>query len=713
MLIQLRKDEPKKTPASQPEKQGPIKVDLAQTKPKRKATASKSTKKEKIVECNLEELRTTIERVFANEDAVLITTQEELLNFLRQQEVFGLDTETTGLKFYQDHIVGYSVGTATRSAYIPLAHKKGTNYQDDINTMCEILLEREYYGFNAKFDWHFLEHFNPMLADINFVGEGSLALRCYNFLLPHELKDVYREVIDPTYEEYSFKKLFGDRGFDEYDPKDVYKYAAVDARKHYVITEYFEKKLQETPDRYQRYKSIELRNLKVVKNAEEYGFCFDAAKAQQLYDELEAQKGPLLETAKQLSGNPDFNPSSPKQVKEAFAAVGFNLTSTNEDALSKIDHPLAKAILDYRGIVKMQGTYTTNLLEFTDVRDGCHILHADFSTLGAATGRMSSSKPNMQNFPRDNNYRNMLIARPGHKLISVDYSQQEVRVIAALADDQTMIDAFKSGKDFYSLMASIVFKLPYEECGKHGVHGAKRNQMKAVVLGLNYSMGIKSLAADLNVSESEAQDIVDKFYAVCPKIKGFQQYCLQFAKEHGYNQTMFGHRRYYEGLGYAAQGLSRFEIFGPGLQSAGLTEEEVMEKLYEFKNNRYKLKEFINELKAPAAKAETKHLAIYVKDREGVGFNEERECTNSVIQGSAAEMTKLAAIVADNDPILKQLNARIVNFIHDEIMIEAPDATAEQAGARLAEIMNDVCADLLDGLPGGAEPDVMSQWRKS
>ena len=115
--------------------------------------------------------------------------------------------------------------------------------------------------------------------------------------------------------------MFGDKSFDEYDPKDVYKYAAVDARKHYVITEYFEKKLQETPDRYQRYKSIELRNLKVVKNAEEYGFCFDAAKAQQLYDELEAQKGPLLEQAKQFSGNPNFNPSSPKQVKEAFAAV--------------------------------------------------------------------------------------------------------------------------------------------------------------------------------------------------------------------------------------------------------------------------------------------------------------------------------------------------------------------------------------------------------
>ena len=691
----------------------PVTANLQQTKPARKASTTKTAKAGKPVVDVIAELRSTIDRIFANEDCELITTQEQLINFLRTQEVFGLDTETTGLRFYADKIVGFSLGTATRSAYIPLQHTKGQNYQDDIDTMCEILLEREYYGFNAQFDWHFLEHFRPQLRNLKLKGEGSIALRCYNISLPHELKPIYKLVIDPTYEDYSFSKLFGKVNFIDCDPKDVYKYAAVDARKHYVITEYFENKLKtEMPEVFYRYQRIELRVLKPIYETEEYGFRLDEPYVQGLYDELEAQKAPLLEKIKELAENPDFNPSSPKQVKETFANFGITLSSTDEDALVKIKHPLAQAILDYRGIIKLQGTYTTNLFEYSDIRDGCRILHTSFNSMGAETGRMSSRNPNMQNMPRDNKLRSMLIARPGRKLVSVDFSQQEVRILAALADDQTMIDAFMSGKDFYALMASIVFNLPYEQCGKHGVNGAKRNQMKSVVLGLNYSMGIKSLAEDLGTTEEEAKTIVDSFYKACPKVHAFQDACLQFAKTHGYNETMFKHRRYYKGLGYAAQGLPRFEIFGPGLQNGNVTEEEVMQKLYDFKNNRTALKDFIKELEAPAKRKETKHLAIYVRDREMTAFSEERQATNSVIQGTGAEMTKLAAIVVQDDQELKALDAHIVNFIHDEIMIEAPEENAQRAGDRLAEIMNDVCADMLNGLPGGAEPDIMYRWEK-
>ncbi|MCM1322828.1 MAG: DNA polymerase [Acetobacter sp.] len=731
----MRKQE--QQPAVSGDKQAgaaPIKADLSQVKPKRKA--SSKSKQEKVIVDTTAELRSTIDRIFADEDAILITTQAELIEFLRQQEVFGLDTETTGLKFYKDKIAGFSLGTATRSAYIPLQHTVGQNYQDDIEIMCEILLERKYYGFNAKFDWHFLEAFRPQLRNLELAGEGSIALRCYDINIPHQLKPAYKAVIDPNYEEYSFTKLFGGRPFNEFDPKDVYKYAAVDARKHYVITEYFENKLRELPEIYERYRRIELRVLKPVYETEKYGFCLDSALVQKLYDELEEKKVPALARIQELAGNPTFNPSSPKQVKEVFAKFGYNLSSTNEEALEKIPHPLAKAILEYRGIVKLQGTYTTNLFDFTSMEGENRIIHPDFNTIGADTSRMSSKDPNLQNIPRDNKYRNMLIARPGHKLVSVDFSQQEVRIIAAMAGDEVMLDAFRSGKDFYAMMASIVFNLPYEECGKHGVNGAKRNQMKSVVLGLNYSMGVKSLAADLTadaiqtlskklgrqltaqeeasclITESAAQAIVDAFYRVCPKIHTFQKYCLDFAKSHGYNETFFKHRRYYKGLGYQALGLPRFDIFGPGLKNAGITAEEVMQKLYDFKNNRSRLKEFIAELEKPGKKKETKHLAIYVRDRESTAFAEERQCTNSVVQGTGAEMTKLAAIVVQDDKEMKRLGAHIVNYIHDEIMIEAPDETAQAAGDRLAFIMNDVCNDML-GVAGGAEPEIMVCWTKS
>lgn len=719
---------------------GPIKANLAQSKPKRK-TASKAAKQEKLVADNLAELRATMDKIFANEDTSLITTQDELLDFLRQQEIFGLDTETTGLYWYKDKIAGYSVGTATRSAYIPLQHTVGENYKDDIDTMCDILLERRYYGFNAQFDWHFLETFRPQLRNLPLEAEGSIALRCYDISLPHKLKEVYKAVIDPDYEEYSFSKLFKGKPFTEFDPKDVYKYAAVDARKHFVITQYFVDKLKETPDIYYRYKSLELRVLKPVYEAEKYGFCLNSELVQSLYDELEEKKVPALAKTQQIVGDDTFNPGSPKQVKEAFAKFGVTLTSTNEEALEKIKHPLAKAILEYRGLVKLQGTYTTNLFDYTESSEGYRVVHASFDTVGADTGRMSSKNPNMQNFPRDNRYRNVLCARPGHKLISVDYSQQEVRIIAALAKDQVMLDAFNSGKDFYAMMASIVFNLPYEQCGKHGINGDKRNQMKSVVLGLNYSMGVNTLAGDLTVdaqkrlakqlgkefeqltpeemqsavvTESQAKAIVDAFYKVCPQVRAFQNYCLDFAKNHGYNETIFKHRRYYKGLGYKALGKSRFEVFGPGLKSAGISAEDVVAKLYEYKNNRAKLREFIEELRAPEKKKETKHLAIYVNDREMIAFTEERQCTNSVIQGSGAEMTKLAAIVVQDDEELKRLGAHIVNFIHDEILIEAPDETAVAAGERLAEIMNDVCSDVLGGLcNGGAEPSTpMACWVK-
>lgn len=706
-----------KQPNNQVKQEGeaPIKVDLVQTKPARKSAVKKTTaaKKEKIITDNIAELKATIDRIFADEDAVLITTQEQLIDFLRQQEVFGLDTETTGLYFYRDKIAGFSVGTATRSAYIPLQHEVGQNYQDDIDIMCEILLERKYYGFNAQFDWHFLEKFRPQLRNLELAGEGSIALRCYDIALPHKLKEVYREVIDPDYEEYSFTKLFKGRPFTEFDPKDVYKYAAVDARKHYVIAEYFETKLKEMPDVYERYRRIELRALKPVYETEKYGMRLDKDLVQQRYDELEAKKIPLLAKTREIAGDENFNPGSPKQVKETFAKFGVALTSTNEDALEKINHPLAQAILDYRRAVKLQGTYTTNLFEFTDIdAEGSMIIHPSFDTFGADTSRMSSRNPNMQNFPRNNDYRNVLCARPGRKLISVDYSQQEVRIIAALAGDQVMIDAFKSGKDFYAMMASIVFHLPYEECGKHGVNGAKRNQMKAVVLGLNYSMGIQSLASDLGTTETEAKQIVDAFYAVCPKIKEYQRWCLDFAKSHGYNETYFKHRRYYKGLGYKALGKARFEIFGPGLKNGNVSVDDIMNTLYSYAGNRAQLRQFIEELRAPANKKETKHLAIYVNDRDSLAFAEERQCTNSVVQGTAAEMTKLAAIAVQNDEYLRSLDAHIVNYIHDEILLEAPEAVAEQAGQYLADLMNDVCASMLDGLSGGAVPDVFYRWTK-
>jgi DNA polymerase I len=717
MLIPLlpQEDEELSNSTNQEKTEGPIVVPLSDSvKPKDRVVKEKKAKKAVVgaAEKTLE-LVETINRIFKDEDCELITTQEQLLNFLRQQEVFGLDTETTGLLWYKDKIVGYSLGTATKSCYIPLTHKVGQNYQDDIDIMVEILNERSYYGFNAKFDWHFLESFHPGLRTLECKGEGSLALRCWDIKLPHSLKEVYKEAIDPSYEDYSFSKLFGGRAFDEFNPLDVYKYAAVDARKHYVVTEYFENKMRtERPEAFRRYQRIELRNMWATYNTEHYGICISREQIEKNWETQQKIAEESLASVKQISGSEDFNPGSPQQVKKAFEDLGFRLTTTNEPALVKIDHPLAKAILDYRGAIKLQGTYTRNLYEFCREEEGNLILHTNYNCMGADTGRMSSDRPNLQNLPRLNDYRAMFIARPGHTLVSVDYSQQEVRILAALARDETMINAFNSGKDFYAIMASIVFKLPYEQCTKKGVNGKKRNQMKSVVLGLNYDMSTYSLAEELGVSVPEANKMVDDFYSVCSKVKAYQKWTKDFAKANGYVETIFKHRRYFEGLGYKARNLNRFKIYGPGLKTLNITEEEILERLNSLKNNKYELKNFIEEMAAPADKASTKNQAIYISDRESVAWMEERQTTNTIIQGSGAEMTKLAAIVADNDSELKEYGAHIVNYVHDEIIIEVPDATAKQAGRRLCTIMNDVSEDMLDGLSGGCDSQFMKAWIK-
>lgn len=717
MLIPLLPGENEKSSDStiQEKTGGPILVSLsASMKPKDRVVKEKKAKKSAVGEAErILELVETINRIFKDEDCELITTQEQLLNFLRQQEVFGLDTETTGLLWYKDKIVGYSLGTATKSCYIPLTHKVGQNYQDDIDTMVEILNERSYYGFNAKFDWHFLESFHPGLRTLECKGEGSLALRCWDIKLPHSLKEVYREAIDPSYEDYSFSKLFGGMPFDEFNPIDVYKYAAVDARKHYVVTTHFENRMHtERPEAFRRYQRIELRNMWATYNTENYGICISREQIEENWETQQKIAEESLERVKQILGREDFNPGSPQQVKRAFEALGFRLTTTSEPALVKIDHPLAKAILDYRGAIKLQGTYTRNLYEFCREEEGNLILHTNYNCMGADTGRMSSDRPNLQNLPRLNDYRAMFIARPGHTLVSVDYSQQEVRILAALARDETMINAFNSGKDFYAIMASIVFKLPYEQCTKKGANGKKRNQMKSVVLGLNYDMSTYSLAEELGVSVQEANKMVDDFYSVCSKVKAYQRWTKDFARANGYVETIFKHRRYFEGLGYKARNLNRFKIYGPGLKTLNITEEEILERLNSLKNNKYGLKNFMEEMAAPADKASTKNQAIYISDRESVAWMEERQTTNTIIQGSGAEMTKLAAIVADNDSELKEYGAHIVNYVHDEIIIEVPDATAKQAGRRLCDIMNDVSEDMLDGLSGGCDSQFMKAWIK-
>lgn len=640
-----------------------------------------------------EELSLKIFSLFNQYKHSLITTEKELEEFLSKSGRMGLDTETSGLLFYKDKIAGFSLATDKESAYIPLFHEVGVNYQGDPKRIYDLISNSHVKidGFNWKFDKHFLAfNVDSRFANLDAYADGYLLARVLNNNIDAGLKPLYKRFIDKNVEDYSFSSLFS-RPFTTYDPALVYPYAAVDAQKHTVLARFLEEKLKEEyPAQYHLYKNLELPLTEVVGRMERYGVQMDKAHIYELYDQMAKETSTYLDEIRVLAQDPSFNPGSPKQVKDAFQRLGVELTSTDEKVLRKVEHPLAEKILEYRGVTKLGSTYTTGLLQFAEESG---VAHPSFNQLGTDTGRFSSTRFNAQNIPKDNRFRNIFIPREGNKLVSVDYSQQEVRILASLAEDEAMISAFKSGRDFYAVMASIAFNLPYDSCTKKGEHAELRGHMKSIVLGLNYDMGIPSLAKNLGKSQEEAAEIYSKFQKVCPSIDAFKKKCREFAYSHGYAETVLKRRRYFDGVGYKALGLPRFESSDPA----------VLETLNKIAKDRWAVRRLLEDAKKEG---------IYVKDREQVAFKEDRQCANSVIQGSAADMTKLAMLSFDRDEQARRLQAHIVLQIHDEIIIECPEQYAQEAGDRLAFIMNGVGAELMNGLPAGGVPQIMNRWEK-
>lgn len=674
-----------------------------QTKTRVAEDDKKVSKRSAKIQESDEELSLRIFELFSRYEHRLITTEQELKEFLALSEEFGLDTETSGLSFYIDEIAGFSLGTEKESAYIPLHHVQGKNYTGSLDNLFELLSKKRYYGFNWKFDKHFLVNVDKRFETLELLGDGYIAARIYDNNLDAGLKPLYKTFIDPNVEDYSFSSLFR-RPFTEYDPALVYPYAAVDAQKHIILAKYLEKKLEGIPTLLRLYKKLELPLTEVIGRMERYGVLLDRDRIYALNKELTDGQEHILQEIKEITQDENFNPGSPKQVTDKLKELGLydGLSGTGEEELKKIEslHPLPRKILEYRGVAKLAGTYTIGLL---DAAGKDNVAHPVFNQLGTDTGRFSSTRFNAQNIPKDNRFRNLFIPKPGNKMVSVDYSQQEVRILAALAEDEAMIDAFRKGGDFYAVMASIVFNLPYEECTKTGKHSEYRGHMKSVVLGLNYDMSVKSLAMHLGRSLEEAQEINDKFQKTCPMISAFKKKCRDFAYSHGYSETVLGRRRYFEGVGYKALGLPRFECSDP----------DVLSTLEKIKSDRWSVKRLINDIrKENEERKRRKEPIIYVKDRESIAFMEDRQTFNSVIQGTAADMTKLAMLEFDRDKIARDLGAHIILQIHDEVIIECPAENAVEAGDRLAFIMNGVGAELMNGLPAGGVPTIMDRWEK-
>lgn len=630
----------------------------------------------------------------------LVTTEEDLVEYMKSRPELGFDTETTGLNRYLDKLAGFSLGNDKDCIYVPLNHERGTNYNGDRKKLCEILKGdgRKYWGHNSKFDrGMMIIHAG---TDIPMKWDSELAARILDNRDGAKLKDLYIKYVDPNAKFYEFSGLFK-QPFTKYDPAVVGVYAAVDAMKHYMLGKYQEEVLRtKFPKSYKLMKNVELPLIDVVLDMELKGVAIDKPYYEKFAQELNQEMDEKLAFIQK--DFPGFNPSSPKQVGEVlFDRLHLpdysKKRATGEEFLKLLNHPIPQAILDYRGLKKALSTYVEAIPKCA-VQDaeGNWVVHTTYHTIGADTGRFSSSDPNLQNQPRDNRFRYGFMARPGHKLVSTDFSQQEQAVLAGGSQDPKMLEGAEHGRDYYALMASIIWDLPYESCTKKGEHKDLRNKCKSIVLGVTYGMSAKSLAESLNSSdkshfytEDECKGILDKFYQGFPQVKVFQEACANFGKEHGYMTSVLGRRRYFKYLGKPA-----FEC---------PDHPEVAETLNGLT--------YFNQIRACLDDA--RREGITVIDNRWKQQDEMRQTTNHYCQGSAADQTKVCmiAIFRDKD-FHEKYHGQLLLQIHDEVITEFPEELAEEGGKYVAKIMEEVGSEVI-GARIWCEPDVMDHWKKS
>lgn len=434
----------------------------------------------------------------------------------------------------------------------------------------------------------------------------------------------------------------------------------------------------------------------------------------------------------------DVNIGSPTQLAIIFYDVlGMESPDpksprgTGEDILKRMDSPLIDDILEYRGMSKLLSTYIEAIPSKIAKADGK--LHANFNQYGAKTGRFSSDEPNLQNIPskkkklRDgtvidagHDIRQMFVAGEGNVIVGGDFSQQEPRCLAHMSGDEHMIQAYIDGKDLYATIASKIYNMPYEECKEFRPDGTvndagkqRRNSVKPVLLGIMYGRGIPSIAEQMKLTTEEAQKVVDDFFQSFPRIKEFVEFTQSFAREYGFVQTAWGRKRrlpdmQLNPIDIIVKDPSLTDDFDPlNFEQTHDLNKEVSDQVY------YTYLKAYSKCWGRKQKDELKQVALShgyeITDNSGKIAQAERQCVNSVIQGSSADMTKLTMIKVHNDPVMKELGYRLIIPVHDEVLGVCPKENAKRCKERLDEIM----VNIVDGffsLPMKCDIEVTYSW---
>jgi DNA polymerase I len=503
-------------------------------------------------------------------EAVLAPAQlDAWLARLAAADEFALDTETDSLDPMRASLVGLSVAVEPgRAAYLPLAHDyPGAPAQLDRATVLEALrplLEdpgKRKLGQHGKYDLHVLRRHG--IAVRGYADDTMLESFVLNSSQRHDMDSLARRLLGYQTIQYAAVAGKGSKQipFSAVAIDDATRYAAEDADITLRLHRALAPKLAATPSLERVYRDIEMPLVPVLERIEANGVKIDADELRRQTADLSRRMLAAQQKATELAGR-SFNLDSPKQLcallfeelkLPALVKTPKGQPSTNEEALEAIadQHELPRVILEYRGLAKLRSTYTEKLPEMINPTTGR--VHTSYHQAGAATGRLASSDPNLQNIPirteDGRRIRKAFVAPEGRKLVACDYSQIELRIMAHLSEDAGLLDAFASGADVHRATAAEVFGRKLDE-----VTPNERRAAKAINFGLMYGMSAFGLARNLGIGRGEAQDYIATYFSRYPGVRDYMERTRQQARDQGYVETVFGRRLYLEYIHRGTQG---------------------------------------------------------------------------------------------------------------------------------------------------------------
>ena len=578
----------------------------------------------------------------------------EVINALKKDTIVAFDTETTSLDTKEAEMVGFSFCfDESKAYYVPVAHNYlGVGRQislNDAKKALQSLMKCRIVGQNLKFDLSLLyERFGfgrmTPFADTMIlawlrdpgskVGLDALAKRYFNYEMQAFASTVKKG-----------------ENFSSVPIEEAAFYAAEDAWMTFKLYKKLKKELEmhSLSHLLKEARQVEYPFINVLIGMERAGIKADIDRLETLKGELSSSLEALTRDIYALSGT-EFNIRSTQQLGhvlfETLGLKGGKKTktgySTNETVLQSLKdaHPVIEKILAYREVQKMLSTYVEPLLKLAKA-DAKGRIHTSFLQTGTATGRLASKDPNLQNIPvrseLGRKVRDVFVAEAGYRLVSIDYSQIELRLLAHFSGDKALCEAFRKGEDIHRATAVKLFGEAEAD--------AKRNIAKSINFGLLYGMGPKKLSAEIGVSMKEAKAIIENYFATFPTVKRYLESIQEHMRTEGYVETLLGRRRFFD---------------------------------YDNANGMQK--------------------AAYL-----------RESVNTVFQGSAADLIKLAMNAIDAEIVKKKLPATMLLQIHDELIFEIVVSEAEKIAARFKKMMENIYA--LD-VPLVCSVSIAESWGK-